>query len=427
MANYTISVHCGSSLSMEHNRRDSSRTAQDGHIDHSRSNQNVILCDTADLRADYAEIFGDSIAAYNAKQRRSDRKITDYYTDIKNSSQKHLAYETIVQIGSRTAAPAEAAAALLRYADGWAQRNPQLVLVGAYLHMDEATPHLHMDWVPVAHCTRGMEWQNGLNAAMEQQMGSRSHSRSNTAQMAWQNRERECLLAICREMGLDMRDIQHNEKRCHLDTAAYKEKQADKTLQDARQRLSAAEDREKVAEAAEAAGKADLAAIRAQTEAARQDLADTLALKERAALIKKPGIFSQKSEVTYHANMIDEIQSIHVKVAQKLRAAETLLASVEAREAAMDRRERETTTLHEAAKADRAAAADERERVEDYILSTAKTWLKEALHGQPTDREKRLEQFCACIRLKDGINAIDVFNEQERQIEQQSHSWEQSR
>ena len=255
MANYTISVHCGSSLSMEHNRRDSSRTAQDGHIDRSRSNQNVILCDTA----------------------------------------------------------------------------------------------------------------------------------------------------------------------------AYKEKQADKTLQDARQRLSAAEDREKVAEAAEAAGKADLAAIRAQTEAARQDLADTLALKERAALIKKPGIFSQKSEVTYHANMIDEIQSIHVKVAQKLRAAETLLASVEAREAAMDRRERETTTLHEAAKADRAAAADERERVEDYILSTAKTWLKEALHGQPTDREKRLEQFCACIRLKDGINAIDVFNEQERQIEQQSHSWEQSR
>lgn len=245
--------------------------------------------------------------------------------------------------------------------------------------------------------------------------------------MAWQNRERECLLAICREMGLDMRDVQHNEKRRHLDTAAYKEKQADKTLQDARQRLSAAEDREKAAEAAEAAGKADLAAIRAQTEAARQDLADTLALKERAALIKKPGIFSQKSEVTYHANMIAEIQNIHVKVAQKLRAAETLLASVEAREAAIDRRERETTALHEAAKSDRAAAADERERVEDYILSTAETRLKEALHGQPTDREKRLEQFCACIRLKNGINAIDVFNEQERQIEQQSHSWEQSR
>lgn len=290
MANYTISVHCGCSLSMEHNRRDSSRTAQDGHIDRSRS-----------------------------------------------------------------------------------------------------------------------------------------HSRSDTAQMAWQNRERECLLAICREMGLDMRDVQHNEKRRHLDTAAYKEKQADKTLQDARQRLSAAEDREKAAEAAEAAGKADLAAIRAQTEAARQDLADTLALKERAALIKKPGIFAKKSEVTYHANMIAEIQNIHVKVAQKLRAAETLLASVEAREAAIDRRERETTALHEAAKADRAAAADERERVEDYILSTAETRLKEALHGQPTDREKRLEQFCACIRLKNGINAIDVFNEQERQIEQQSHSWEQSR
>lgn len=230
----SVSVHVGCTLSLEHNRRVADRTARDGHIDAARTELNEIYCDfNGGLREAYSEIFGDAVKEYNAKQKRADRRIEDYYKAIKESPQKHLAYESIVQIGSlEKTPPGQAVACLREYAASWQKRNPQLVLVGAYLHLDEATPHLHMDWIPVCECKRGMRYQNGLNRAMEQVMGVKSKGRTCTAQIQWQEREREALRMICREHGIRTAEIDHTGQVRHKETAQFVKAQLQQARED---------------------------------------------------------------------------------------------------------------------------------------------------------------------------------------------------
>lgn len=113
--------------------------------------------------------------------------------------------------------------ALQRFAEKWDARNPNLRLIGAYIHCDETngTVHLHIDYIPVAECTRGMKLQNSLDRALQQQ-GFKSENIHQTAQIAWQDREREALCAICRDFNID---AQHNQGiskgRKHLSTKEY--------------------------------------------------------------------------------------------------------------------------------------------------------------------------------------------------------------
>ena len=37
-----------------------------------------------------------------------------------------------------------------QYIEGFEDRNPGLELIGAYIHMEEASPHMHFDYIPVA-------------------------------------------------------------------------------------------------------------------------------------------------------------------------------------------------------------------------------------------------------------------------------------
>ena len=110
------------------------------------------------LQEAYEEIFGNAVSEYNAKQKRSDRKIDDYLTKIKNSGNNEKQfYETVVQIGKRddtgvldengnlSEAAKVARDILDEYARTFQERNPNLILFNAVLHMDEATLHLHLD------------------------------------------------------------------------------------------------------------------------------------------------------------------------------------------------------------------------------------------------------------------------------------------
>ena len=98
---------------------------------------------------------------------------------------------------------------MIRFADEWNERNPNLYLIGAYLHADEpnGTVHLHCDYIPVAECSRGMTLQNSYDRALQQQ-GFKSENVHQTAQIAWQDSEREALCAICRELNID---VQRNQ------------------------------------------------------------------------------------------------------------------------------------------------------------------------------------------------------------------------
>lgn len=225
-----ISFHNGTVWSRGHNIRDERYTRKQEHINSSLTADNVIICDIP-VRQAYEEIFGQAVQKYNDRQIRKDRKIDCYYDKIKNDKRKHPVYECIVQIGDRndTGNNAELEKqALIRYAQMWSERNPNLYLIGAYIHCDEpdGTVHLHCDYIPVAECSRGMSIQNSLDKALRQQ-GLQSININQTAQMAWQTQERTALMSICQELNIDVQLNQERTKgRRHLTTAEYKAERA---------------------------------------------------------------------------------------------------------------------------------------------------------------------------------------------------------
>lgn len=54
-----------------------------------------------------------------------------------------------------------AAAVLDEYMKGFQERNPQLRVFSAHLHMDEATPHLHIDFVTIHPPGASEGWTRG--------------------------------------------------------------------------------------------------------------------------------------------------------------------------------------------------------------------------------------------------------------------------
>ena len=106
---------------------------------------------------------------YNAKQKRKDRQIKSYYEKISRSKQEKLFYEVIVQIGNKDdtgvgSSAAEVATWVLKdYVKMFQLRNPQLYVIGAYIHLDEETQHLHLNFVPwVSGCKRGLKLRRAL-------------------------------------------------------------------------------------------------------------------------------------------------------------------------------------------------------------------------------------------------------------------------
>ena len=222
----TISTHNGSAANREHNIRNPRATDKQAHIDKSLKNQNEILHDEKPREA-YRRIFGAALANYNARQTRPERQIRDYYAHIEKNSKKHPVYEMIVQVGDRNDtgidAPLEREC-LREFYQGWAERNPHLECIGAYIHADETdgTVHMHIDYVPVATgYKRGMETQSALVKALEQQGFTKAGPR--TSQIQWEARENAALEAICMEHGIEVIHPQRaGEQLQHLDTATYK-------------------------------------------------------------------------------------------------------------------------------------------------------------------------------------------------------------
>lgn len=199
----SITFHHGTTLSQEHNRRNPKYADKQKHIDKSRKDDNIIFVDR-NIKEVYEELFAESVAEYNAKQKRSDRKINNYYQKIKDDKKKNVCYECIVQIGDKDDtgySSSKEIQALTKFINGWEERNPNLKLVGAYMHNDEGTSHLHIDYIPVSYDnTRGMKVQNSLAGALKQQ-GFGLKTRANyTEQMQWENSERQVLETICNNL-----------------------------------------------------------------------------------------------------------------------------------------------------------------------------------------------------------------------------------
>lgn len=214
-----------------HNRREYEKFGKPipDNIDVSKSSENITLVDK-DLKEAYHEIFGEALEKYNGKQKRADRKIEDYCDHIKKSKNgEKLFYEDVVQWGSKDDFKSpetreRAKEALVKYVEGFEERNPNLKLIGAYIHMDEASPHLHLDYVPVATgYSRGLEKRNSLDKAMKQ-MGFQpeNENRKNNATKLWKENERAVFGQICRGLGLEVEQERKSERKS-LTVDEYKE------------------------------------------------------------------------------------------------------------------------------------------------------------------------------------------------------------
>ena len=170
------------------------------------------------LEQAYEKCFGQALMEYNAGQKRKDRRKENYLKEIENSGNKEKTfYENIVQIGKKDDTPvvgadgklteeAKAAIEILeQYAKTFQERNPNLYLFNCVMHLDEATPHLHIDYIPVANGYKtGMKTRNSLTKALQQMGFAKAVSKKENETVAWQQRERAYLTELCQEKGIDV-------------------------------------------------------------------------------------------------------------------------------------------------------------------------------------------------------------------------------
>lgn len=216
---YTISTHNGSAVARDHNIRNRNVTDKEPHIDPDRIYE--IWTDERPQDA-YRRLFGEAVQEYNDRQKRADRRIKDYYRTVCKDARKHPVYEMIVAVGNKDNAPPVGTGKIImrEFSDKWPERNPNLELIGSYYHEDEkGVPHLHINYVPVAHgYKRGPHIQTGLVKALGEQ-GFYKIGRE-TAQIRWERRERGALEEICKEQSIDV-ERPTEQARAHLDTDLY--------------------------------------------------------------------------------------------------------------------------------------------------------------------------------------------------------------
>lgn len=109
------------------------------NVDANRNKNNITLIHE-DIKQVYHKLFDKALDEYNVRQKREDGQIKSYYKKLFQSKQEKLFYKVIVQID-------------------------------AYIHLDEETPHLHLNFVPwVFGCKRGLETKISLKAALEEEL-----------------------------------------------------------------------------------------------------------------------------------------------------------------------------------------------------------------------------------------------------------------
>ena len=224
----TISAMRGKG-SLTHHRRDFIAE----NVDSSRTPLNVEYCNE-DIRAVYHELFDDALARYNEKQTRKDRVIDDYYEKIRTGKQEKLFEELIIQIGNKDDMNASsengqlARQMLDEYMQSFQQRNPTLRVFSAHLHMDEATPHLHIDFIPfTTGSKRGLETRVSLKKALEV-LGFTGGTKSHTELNQWIEAEKQALASIMARHDIEWEQKGTHEE--HLSVLDYKKQERSKEV-----------------------------------------------------------------------------------------------------------------------------------------------------------------------------------------------------
>ena len=236
----------------------------------------------------YHELFDEALAWYNEKQTRSDRRIDDYYEKIRSGKQEKPFHEIILQIGDKDNMGAKtengqlAAKVLDKYMRDFQRRNPTLRVFNAYLHMDEATPHLHIDFVPyTTGSKRGLDTRVSLKQALSA-LGFKGGTRRETELNQWVAYEKEQLAAVMLEHGIEWEKKGTHEK--HLSVLDFEKKERAKEVAELEQSISDGKERLSDIQIQHRKAVQETEQIRKKGEAIRQEVSE---LSETSDLLKE--------------------------------------------------------------------------------------------------------------------------------------------
>ena len=232
----TISMMVGKG-SLNHNNR----TFIAKNVDRERSKGNKVYVKES-IKKVYHTLFDKALETYNAKQTRADRRIGNYYEKIRTSKQEKLFHELIVQIGNRDDTncgmmeSVYAQSALGDYMNGFQERNPNLRVFNAVMHLDEETPHLHIDYVPFSTGNkRGLSTKVSLKGALKAQ-GFVGTGRFDTEWKRWVEREKQCLAEIMERYQMEWLQKGTHEK--HLSVYDFEKKMRKAEVEELEQEIS---------------------------------------------------------------------------------------------------------------------------------------------------------------------------------------------
>ena len=236
----------------------------------------------------YHELFDEALAWYNEKQTRSDRRIDDYYEKIRSGKQERPFHEIILQIGDKDNMGAKtengqlAAKVLDKYMRDFQRRNPTLRVFSAYLHMDEATPHLHIDFVPyTTGSRRGIDTRVSLKQALSA-LGFKGGTRRETELNQWVAYEKEQLAAVMLEHGIEWEKKGTHEN--HLSVLDFEKKERAKEVAELEQSISDGKERLSDIQIQHRKAVQETEQIRQKGEAIRQEVSE---LSETSDLLKE--------------------------------------------------------------------------------------------------------------------------------------------
>ena len=290
----TISVMVGKG-SVNHN----SRKFKAENVNGERTHLNNDYCNES-IKKVYHTLFDDALKRYNDKQTRADRRISNYYEKIRNSKQEKPFHEIILQIGDMVTMSSESENGILaqrildEYYQGFQERNPYLKVFSAHLHMDEATPHLHIDFVPfTTGSKRGLDTRVSLKQALANQ-GFKGGTRGDTEWNQWVSSEKEALAVVMERHCVEWERKGTHEK--HLSVLDFKKKEREKELTELERKLSDRKD--------EFEGYSDRVKSYDSGEKYLQKIDETIANEPEYQLPDPPTMMSAKS---YKAKFVDPL------------------------------------------------------------------------------------------------------------------------
>lgn len=224
----TISGELGKG-SVNHNSRKFSAK----NVDASRSHLNIDYCNER-IQDVYHELFDEALKHYNERQTREDRKISNYYEKIRAGNQEKPFHELILQVGNKddmnaTGEYAQLARQVLdEYYQGFQTRNPNLRVFSAHLHMDEATPHIHIDFIPfTTGSKRGLDTRVSLKQALAAQ-GFTGGTRRSTEWTQWVESEKKQLAIVMERHEIQWERLGTHAE--HLSVLDYKKQERAKEV-----------------------------------------------------------------------------------------------------------------------------------------------------------------------------------------------------